>query len=83
LQSFKTKSAIIAVSKQRCKHGRPYLDHRRCYGAEHLEVVASPERVSYWDLETTNLSGDMGRLLTWCILDGITGKIYSDYNYRA
>jgi uncharacterized protein YprB with RNaseH-like and TPR domain len=78
LQSFKTKSSIIAMSKQRCKHGRSYVEHFRCYQSEHPSTDI-PERIGFIDIETSNLDADFGIILTWCIKDSTTGKIFEDY----
>ena len=38
-------------------------------------------RICTWDLETSNLKGDIGRLLCGSILDNATGKMTSYRNY--
>lgn len=80
LQTFKTKSAIIAMSKRRCKHGRSYVEHYRCYQADHPETAeTTPERIGFLDIECSNLKSDFGIVLTWCIKDSATGRIFEDY----
>ena len=84
LQGFKTKSHIVAISKQRCKHGRSYVEHFRCYEAEHPASADTftPERIGFIDIETSNLDADFGIILTWCIKDSHSNKIFENYITR-
>ncbi|HLG97243.1 MAG TPA: ribonuclease H-like domain-containing protein [Bryobacteraceae bacterium] len=80
LTRFKTKAAIIAVSKLKCKHGRSFIDHYRCYERAYPTAAeaAAPERIGVMDLECSGLQSDYSQLLTWVILDSATGEVYKD-----
>jgi uncharacterized protein YprB with RNaseH-like and TPR domain len=55
----------------RCKHHKRYLEHFSCFLKEaHVE-----ERLGYLDIESNGLIADFGVMLSYCILDGDTGKI--------
>ena len=46
-----------------CEHGHTYLEHYSCYKKYH----GDKERVGILDIETTDLTGDYGYILTYCI----------------
>ena len=58
-----------------CKaHGKPFLAHWNCFLKENPEQ----ERIGFFDIEASNLKANFGIILSWCILDDKTGKIYED-----
>ena len=68
------KSEIVWLATHRCKkHHHSFLSHYACYLREHPEK----ERIGFLDCECSNLNGDFGILLSYCILDNNTGKILS------
>jgi len=78
------KSEILAIARGRChRHRRSYLQHFGCYRREHPNdtklVVPAPDRIGFLDIECSNLKSDFGVVLTWCIKDSVTGKIFEDY----
>lgn len=70
------KDEIIKLSKGKCEaHGHNYLEHYNCYLTENPE---KEERIGFFDIEASNLVADYGILLSWCIKDSLSDKIYSD-----
>ena len=66
------KVEILWLAKNYCQHRHTYLDHYSCYLKEQ---PGRQERVGFFDIETSNLDGDFGIMLSYCILDGATGTI--------
>ena len=69
------KSEIIKLATRYCKHGHSYLSHYSCYLKETSE---RPERIGFWDIEASGLDADYGIMLSWCIKDSLSPKIYED-----
>ncbi len=70
------KSELIWMARNHCKaHRHTYLEHYSCYVAEKPQ---RPERIGYLDIEASALVADWGQMLSWCILDSVTGKIHFD-----
>lgn len=64
------KAMIVKMATAgKCKHGHTYLAHPNCY-------EGNEERVGFFDIETSNLEANFGLLLTYCIKDGDSDKIY-------
>lgn len=70
------KDEIVKLSKGRCEaHGHSFLEHYNCYLKENPE---KEERLGYFDIEASNLVADYGIMLSYCIKDGLSDKIYGD-----
>lgn len=65
------KKFVLDLLTFKCSHGHTGLSHYNCYLKEKGEV----ERTGYIDIETSNLHGNFGIMLSYCILDGSTDKI--------
>lgn len=70
------KSDILWLGKNRCAHRHTYLDHYDCFLREQEQLP--PERVGFWDIESTSLKADYGQMLSWAIKDGASDTIYYD-----
>lgn len=70
------KKEIVKLGTRRCRHSHSYLEHYTCYLKEHPE---KQERIGFLDIETTDFKADYGFMLTWCIKDSQSNKIYEDY----
>lgn len=70
-----TKTEITKLAKGKCQHKHTYLDHYNCYLKENPQ---DQERIGFFDIEATNLKADFGHMLTYCIKDGGSDKIYYD-----
>ena len=69
------KDQILWLAKHKCKHNHSYLEHENCY---YKEVNKDMERIGFIDIECSNLNADYGILLTYCIKDSNSKKIYFD-----
>jgi uncharacterized protein YprB with RNaseH-like and TPR domain len=70
------KDEILKLAAKHCKaHGHTYLEHYSCYLKE---VPEAEERIGFLDIEASNLDADFGIILSWCIKDSLSNKIYSD-----
>lgn len=67
------KAEFVWLGSHKCKHGHNYLEHYNCYLQEHPGVE---ERIGFLDIETSNLDANWGIILTYCIKDGQSNKIY-------
>jgi len=65
-----TKKEIVWLAKHQCKHKHNYLSH---YGCFHPPIA--PERIGFFDIETSNLDANFGIMLSYAILDGTDGTI--------
>jgi uncharacterized protein YprB with RNaseH-like and TPR domain len=63
------KSDIVKLSKFKCKHGHSGLEHYGCWDGGN-------ERIGYLDIETTNLDANFGIILSYCIKDSDSSKIF-------
>jgi uncharacterized protein YprB with RNaseH-like and TPR domain len=63
------KDEIVKLAKFRCEHGHSGLEHYGCY-------VGGNEKIGFLDIETTNLDANFGIMLSYCIKDGDSDKIY-------
>jgi uncharacterized protein YprB with RNaseH-like and TPR domain len=69
-----TKKQIVFLANRRCKHSHTYLEHYQCY----QEEQNAKEKIGHLDIEFYNFDANYGRMISYCILDDKTGKIYSD-----
>ncbi|MGB9693974.1 MAG: ribonuclease H-like domain-containing protein [Fervidobacterium sp.] len=68
------KQELIYLGTHRCKaHGHTYLEHYNCFLTEQ---GGSPERIGFFDIETSNLNANFGVILCWSIKE-LNGKIKS------
>lgn len=66
------RTEIEWLSLHRCKaHGHTFLAHYQCY----LTEQKIPERIGFFDIETSNFKADWAIMLSYSILDGATNKI--------
>lgn len=63
------KSEIVKLAKWRCPHGHSGLEHYGCW-------PGANERIGFLDIETTNLDANFGIMLSYCIKDSDSSKIY-------
>lgn len=61
------------LQENRCKHRHRYTRHFSCF----LKENDIEEKISFLDIETSNLKANFGIVLCWCILDE-KGKLYED-----
>lgn len=65
------KSELVWLSKHRCKHKHTYLEHYSCY----LKENPNSGNIGFFDIETSNLSANMGVVLAYCIKDSESNTI--------
>lgn len=70
------KDEILWLYNHRCKHGSRYTEHPGCYEKEHdkNDAIIKPEKLGFLDIEASNLNGDFGYILSYCIKEEY-GKI--------
>lgn len=67
-----SKQEIIWRYTHHCKdHGHNFLEHPQCLFREGRRN----ERIGFLDIETTNLKGDFGIVLSWCIKPSDSDKM--------
>lgn len=66
-----TKKDLIWYATNHCRHGHTYLEHWRC-----RPPAPKTERIGFLDIETSNLQADFGIILTYCIKDSKSSKIF-------
>lgn len=66
------KDDIIRLARGRCKHGHNFLEHYRCAPS------TNEERIGFLDIESSGLVADFGIMLSYCIKDGSSDKIYEN-----
>ena len=66
-----SKQELVRLAGTRCSHGHTLLEHYQCY-------KGATERIGFFDIETSNLDANFGLLLSYCIKDGDSDKIYHD-----
>lgn len=59
---------------RKCQHRHNYVRHFNCF----VKEFGIKERVSFLDIETSNLKANFGIVLCWCILDD-DGNLYEDW----
>ena len=67
-----SKEEIVRLSRTRCKHGHPLLQHLSCYKKQ------KEERIGIIDIETEALDCNFGILLTYYIKEFGKNKYYYD-----
>lgn len=68
-----SKKEVDWLYLHKCKrHSCRFITHYSCY----LSETKTPERVGYFDIETTGFKADWDIMLSYAILDGDTNKIY-------
>ena len=67
------KKEMIWLFNHRCRHGHRYIEHYACYLAENPQVE---EKIGFLDIETSNLDANWGIILSYCIKDRDSNKIY-------
>lgn len=67
------KPELLKLASRRCKHKHTFLEHPSCYFKE----LNKEEKVGFLDIEASNLDANFGIMLTYCIKDGNSNKIYS------
>jgi uncharacterized protein YprB with RNaseH-like and TPR domain len=65
------KDELVKLAGIRCKHGHTLLEHYQCY-------EGAKERIGFFDIETSNLDANFGLILSYCIKDSDSDKIYQD-----
>ena len=65
------KDELLYLATHHCRHGHTFLEHWSCY----RPALDHVEHIGFLDIETSNLDADFGIILSYCILDSITGKI--------
>jgi uncharacterized protein YprB with RNaseH-like and TPR domain len=79
------KDELVWMGTHKCRHSHTYLEHYSCYLKEH---GGPQERIGFLDIEASNLDADFGIMLSYCILDSESKKIYhgvlrrSDFRLR-
>lgn len=66
------KTEIVWLSNHRCRHSHTYLEHYQCYLSENPERG----RTGYLDIEASQLNASFGFMITYCIKDSKSDKIY-------
>lgn len=65
-----TKKELVFLATHYCPHGHTYLQHYACY------QPTEAERIGFLDIEASNLVADFGIVLSYCIKDHNSKKIY-------
>jgi uncharacterized protein YprB with RNaseH-like and TPR domain len=67
------KDEIVWLGNHKCKkHSHTYLEHYQCYEKEEQK----PERIGFIDIEASGLVADFGILISYCIKDSLSKKIF-------
>jgi uncharacterized protein YprB with RNaseH-like and TPR domain len=69
-----SKPQLIMLGTKKCKHGHTYLEHYGCYRNE----MEDPEKVGFLDIESSDLKANFGIMLSYCIKDAKSDKIWFD-----
>lgn len=69
------KKEMVWLFTHRCRHGHRYIEHYNCYLQENPQVE---EKIGFLDIETSNLDANWGIILSYCIKDKDSDKIYSE-----
>jgi len=70
------KKDIIWLFENKCRaHGMPYIEHPNCFEKEKPETELT-ERVGFFDIEASNLNASFGYMISYCIKDSESDKIY-------
>jgi uncharacterized protein YprB with RNaseH-like and TPR domain len=66
------KEALAVLFTQHCKHGHLYAEHPSCYLDEYKNEI----KTGFIDIESSNLKSDFGIILSYCIKEQNTSKIW-------
>ena len=58
------KQELVWLATHRCRHRHLYIEHYNCYLKEHPDR----EKIGFLDIESSNLDGDYGIMLSYWIL---------------
>jgi len=78
------KQEIIWLSRHYCKHSHDYLSHYSCFLREIADKhewepgknIPIPHRIGFFDIENFGFKADFGIMLSYCIKDSESDKIY-------
>jgi len=74
MKTMKIKKPNIEwLESHRCEHRHTYLEHYNCFLKK-----GGKERIGFLDIEATNLDANWGIMLSYCIKDSESKKIYED-----
>ena len=71
------KSSLVRYVTGRCVHRHTYLEHPFCFEEENMG------RLGFLDIEATNLKADFGIVLSYCIKDAHSPRIYGRHITRT
>jgi len=71
-----TKQDLLKIVNFRCEHKHSAFTHPSCYKNAPDNQI---EKVGVLDIETSNLHGDFGIILSWCIKVSGSKVVYKDY----
>lgn len=57
------KKELVWMACHNCRHGHTYITHQACYERDR----PNQRKVGFWDTESSNLTGDMGIILSYAI----------------
>lgn len=65
-----SKSQLLFLVENKCRHRMPYIEHPACFWKEHPDGagVMTQERVGFIDIEATSLNASFGYMLCYCLL---------------
>ena len=66
------KKEILELFRGKCKHGHLYAEHPNCYVKEKEQEI----KIGYIDIESSQLKGNFGIMLSYCIKERNEDKIY-------
>lgn len=77
------KDQINWLNNHKCRHNHTYLEHYNCFidevcdGNDEWDMSAPiPDKVGYFDIETTDFNANVGMMMCYCILDPETEVIH-------
>ena len=68
------KEQLYKYYNGRCIHYHKYQEHPQCF----VEDMGFKEKVGFLDIEASNLDANFGIILSYCIKDADSDKIWSD-----
>lgn len=69
-----SKDDLLRMSKKKCKHGHTVLAHPSCF----IDQKSEPDRIGFFDIETSDLNAEKGVLFSYAIKDldgGVTANV--------
>lgn len=64
------KDDLVRYALERCKHGHTFQEHPNCF------LMEDAGKLGFLDIEASNLKADFGIILSYCIKDEKSKKIY-------